>query len=90
MGWLIGPTLASMVAAFIIGKIFDYLFAGIAGSVVNTARAGVVAVAWTAVTAGSGMHSVTKLARRLRQGNADAGVRLDALTKGAPHKGERP
>ena len=36
MGWLIGPTLASMVAAFIIGKIFDYLFAGIAGSVVNT------------------------------------------------------
>ena len=83
MGWLVGPTLASMVLAFVFGRIFDYVFSGAVGSVVNTARAGLFVGTWTAVTTISGMRDVTRLARRLRQGNASARSRLlDALTKG--------
>jgi len=81
IGWLLGPTLASMVMALIVVRIFDYLVVGAASGLVNTARAGLFVGTWTAVTTGSGMRDVAKWARRLRQGNASARSRLDALTK---------
>jgi hypothetical protein len=74
--------LASMAAAFIAVKIFDYLFAGVSNSLTSGARAGVFVVAWTAVTARAGMNGFTKKVRQLRQSNADARDRLDAITKG--------
>ena len=70
MGWLVGYTVASIVAAFIAVRIFDYVFAGVVGSLASTARLGVFVIAWTAVTARSGMHGVTTSMRQLRQGIA--------------------
>ena len=79
MGWLIGPTLASFVAAFIVVKIFDYVFSGVADNLASVARAGVFVVSWTAVTAKMGMHGFGQKIRRLRAGNASA---IKALSKG--------
>ncbi len=69
MGWLIGPTLASFVAAFIVVKVFDYVFSGATDSL---ARAGLFIGTWTAVTARSGMHGFSKRVRGLRAGTASA------------------
>lgn len=82
MGWLVAYTLASVAASYIVVRIFDYLFGGVTGSLVNAARAGVFVTTWTAVTARSGMHGFTKRVRQLRQGATDARNRIDALTKG--------
>jgi hypothetical protein len=68
MGWLVGSILASLVAAVIVVKIFDYLFAGMAGGLANTARAVLFVATWTAVTVKSGMHGLTSQVRQLRQG----------------------
>ena len=78
IGWLVGYTLASFVAAVIVVKIFDYIFAGMVGGFANTARAGLFIGTWTAVTAKSGMHGFTSQVRQLRQGNTKA---IESLTK---------
>jgi hypothetical protein len=67
MGWLVGSILASLVAAVIVVKVFDYLFAGMAGGLANTARAVLFVVTWTAVTAQAGMHGFTSRIRALRK-----------------------
>ena len=82
MGWLVGATLASLVAAVIVVKVFAYLFAGMVGGLANTARAGLFVVTWTAVTVKSGMHGFTSQLRQLRQGNTKA---IEALTKVSGH-----
>ena len=68
MGWLVSYTLASIAASFIVVKIFDYIFAEAVGGLVSSARAGLFVATWTAVTAQTGMHGVTKRVRQLRQG----------------------
>jgi hypothetical protein len=68
MSWLIGYTLASMAAAFIAIRIFDYV---VSGATDNLARASVFVVTWTAVTAQSAMRGVSKSAQKLRQRSAD-------------------
>tara|TARA_Y100000310_G_scaffold3792_1_gene4674 strand:+ start:16064 stop:16324 length:261 start_codon:yes stop_codon:yes gene_type:complete len=80
MSWLIGYTLASLAAAFVIVRIFDYLFSGAAGSLTSVTRASVFVITWAAVTAKSGMHGFSRSARQLRQSNADAESLVDALT----------
>ena len=60
MGWLVGYTLASLAVSFIAVKIFDYLFAGVTGGLVSSARFGLFVVTWTAITAKAGMNGVTK------------------------------
>lgn len=82
MGWLVGYTLASFAAAYIVSRIFDHVCSGMTGGVVNAARAGLFVTAWTAVTAKSGMRGFTDKVRKLRKSNADASDRLDALMKG--------
>ena len=79
MGWLIGPTLASFVAAFIVVKIFDYVFSGMSDSLASVARAGLFVGTWTAVTAKAGMHGFSQKMRRLRAGTASA---IKVLSKG--------
>ena len=66
MGWLVGYVIASMVGAFIVVRIFEYLVAGLAGGVVGTVKLGLFVGAWTAITVGSGMHGFTKSVRELR------------------------
>lgn len=70
MGWLVGYTLASMVAAFVIVRIFDYLVSGAVGGLAHAARTSLFVSAWTAVTTGLGMRDFTKRVRQLRQANA--------------------
>lgn len=72
MSWLVGPTLASFVAAFIVVKLFDWIFSGLTGSMASVARAGLFVSAWTAVTAKAGMRGFGQKVRQLRQGNQEA------------------
>lgn len=66
MGWLIGPTIASAMVAYVAVRIFSYIFGEANSGVANAARAGVFVAAWTAVTAGSGMRGFNKRVRKLR------------------------
>ena len=68
MGWLVNYTLASIASAFIVVKIFDYIFAGAASGLVSTARLGLFVGTWTAVTAKAGMSGFSKRVRQLKQG----------------------
>ena len=68
MGWLVGYVIASMVGAFIVVRIFEYLVAGLAGGIVGTAKLGLFVGAWTAITVGSGMHGFTSRIQSLRKG----------------------
>jgi hypothetical protein len=79
MSWLFGYTLASLAAAFIVIRIFDYV---VSGATDNLARASVFVVTWTAVTAQSGMRGVSKSAQKLRQSNANAKSLLWRSLKG--------
>lgn len=72
LGWLVGYTLASIVAAIIIVRIFDYLFAGATGNIAASARLGLFVATWTVVTTKVGM-------RQLKQGSASARNRIDSL-----------
>ena len=83
MGWLIGPTIASFVAAFLVVKLFDFIFGGVTGSIASVARACLFVVTWTAVSAKGGMRSFTRKVRQLRAGNQEM---LKALTKGEQPK----
>ncbi len=81
MGWLLGYTLGSMAAAFVVVRIFDYLVSGVADSATSAARGIVFINTWTAVTARSAMGGFTKSARRLRLKHVVAKNKLDVLTK---------
>lgn len=72
VGWLAGYTLASIVTAVIVVKIFDYVFAGMTGSVASSARVGLFVGTWTAVTAKTGIHGFSQKVRQLRQSNKKA------------------
>jgi hypothetical protein len=78
LGWLVGYTLASIAAAFVIVRIFDYLFAGATGNIATAARLGLFVATWTAVTAKSGMHVFTTQVRQLKQSSAGARNWIDA------------
>ena len=66
MGWLLGYTIASMVGAVFIVRIFDYLFGGLTSGLASTARAGLFVGTWTVITTASGMRDFSKRIRSLR------------------------
>ena len=66
MSWLIGSTMASLVIAFIVVRIFDHIFAGVTGGVSHVIRAILFVASWTAVTVGAGMRSISQFTRKLR------------------------
>ena len=66
MGWLVGYVIASMVGAFIVVRLFEYLVAGLDGGVVGTAKLGLFVGTWTAITVGSGLRGFTKSVCELR------------------------
>ncbi len=84
MGWLFGPVIASLVSAFVVVRIFDYILGGVTSSLVNAIRPILFVGTSTAVTTGSGMRSFTSRVRRLRR----AGNRLESLT-GSDHRHRR-
>src|SRR3990167_9121947 len=79
LGWLIGPTIASFVAAVIVVKLFDHIVAGATNTLLSIVRPSLFVATWTAVTAKLGMHGFTGKVRQLRRGNTKAS---EALTKG--------
>lgn len=78
MGWLIGPSIASLAAAFVIVKIFDYVTSGAADT---ASRAIVFITPWAGVTAKSGMRGLSKSAGRLRLRHSAVKDKLDTLAK---------
>ena len=66
MSWLVGMTLASMAAAFIVMRILDYIFAGMGGWISVVAKPAVHVGVWAAVTAHSGMRAFSERVRGLR------------------------
>ena len=67
MSWLLGYTLASMVGAFIVVRIFDYLFAGLVGGIGHAARAVIFVGTWTAITVMEGQRDFSRRVERLRR-----------------------
>ena len=82
MRWLVGPAIASLVGAFLVVRIFDYIVAGVStgktgGAVESAARAGLFVATWTAIIAGSGMRGFSARVRQLRQKTRSANKLLD-------------
>ena len=70
MSWLVGYTLASLVVAFIILKIFDYIVGGATSGLLSVTRASLFIITWTVITARGGMQGFTRRIRDLRRGIA--------------------
>ena len=68
MGWLVNYTLASIAAASVAVKLFDYIFAGATSGLVSIARVVLFVGTWTAVTTKAGMNGFSKKVRQVRQG----------------------
>ena len=81
MGWLLGYTVGSLAAAFVVVKIFDYLVSGVADNATNAARSVVFISTWAGVTAKSGMRGFSKSAGRLRLKNSATKDKLARLAK---------
>ena len=79
MGWLLGYTLGSIAASFIVVRAFDFLVGGAVDSATSAARGIVFVNTWAAVTAKAGMRDLTKTAQKLRLGNLTAKNKIDAL-----------
>lgn len=67
MRWLFGYVIASLVGSFFVVRIFDYIFAGVVGTAVTAAKAGLFVSIWSAITTGSGMRDVNKRVKQLRR-----------------------
>ena len=81
MGWLLGYTLGSIAASFVVVRFFDFLVGGAVDSATSVARGIVFINTWAAVTAKSGMRDFTKTVRKLRLSNLVAKNKIDALTE---------
>ena len=79
MGWLLGYTLGSIAASFVVVRAFDFLVGGAVDSATSAARGIVFVNTWAAVTAKSGMRDLAKSAQKLRLSNLVAKNKIDAL-----------
>jgi|TARA_R100001530_G_scaffold130146_1_gene100889 hypothetical protein len=79
MGWLLGYTLGSIAASFVVVRAFDFLVGGAVDSATSAARGIVFVNTWAAVTAKSGMRDLTKTAQKLRLKNLVAKNKIDSL-----------
>jgi|TARA_R100001530_G_scaffold108141_1_gene75742 hypothetical protein len=88
MGWLLGYTLGSIAASFVVVRAFDFLVGGAVDSATNAARGIVFVNTWAAVTAKSGMRDLSKSAQKLRLKNLVAKDKIDALVDDEPKNKE--
>ena len=79
MGWLLGYTLGSIAASFVVVRAFDFLVGGAVDSATSAARGIVFVTTWAAVTAKAGMRDLTKTAQKLRLKNLVAKNKIDSL-----------
>lgn len=88
MGWLLGYTLGSIAASFVVVRAFDFLVGGAVDSATSAARGIVFVNTWAAVTAKSGMRDLSKSAQKLRLKNLVAKDKIDALVDDEPKNKE--
>ena len=81
MGWLLGYTLGSIAASFVVVRAFDFLVGGAVDSATSAARGIVFVNTWAAVTTKSAMRDVTKTAQKLRLRNLVVKNKIDALVE---------
>jgi hypothetical protein len=79
MGWLIGYTFASMAAAFVVVRIFEFLFSGATSGIAAAVKPGIFVATWTAVTARSGMRSATSWTSRWRRRSEGVIGKMDTI-----------
>ena len=82
MGWLVSYTIASMVGAFFVVRVFDYLVSGVSSRVADVGRFFLFVGTWTAITTGSGLRDFTNRVHGLRQRSRDMRVGIDAIADG--------
>ena len=82
MSWLLGYTLASMVGAFIVVRVFDYLFSGLVGGIGHAARAGLFVGTWTVITVSSGMRDLTRRLQRFQRVQRAVSSRIAPVKRG--------
>jgi hypothetical protein len=81
MGWLVGYTFASMAAAFVVVRLFEFLFAGATSGIAYAIKPGLFVATWTAVTARSGMRSATLFTSRWRQRSEGVRGKMDTIVE---------
>ena len=81
MGWLLGYTLGSIAASFVVVRAFDFLVGGAVDSATSAARGIVFVNTWAAVTTKSAMRDVSKTAQKLRLKNLVVKNKIDALAE---------
>lgn len=64
--WLIGPTIASAIFAFVAIRIFDVVFSSVTGTVTSIARPALFTGTWSATTAASGMRGFNSRVQKIR------------------------
>ena len=82
MSWLLGYTLASMVGAFIVVRIFDYLLSGLGGVIGHVARAVLFVGTWTAVTVTTGLRDFSQRVQRFKWVHRAVSSRIAPVKRG--------
>ena len=77
MGWLIGATIASIVAAFVAVRVVEYFLAGAVGMAAGAVKAAAFSSVWTAVTTSTGMRAFTNRVRGVRTGVDGVSKKID-------------
>ena len=81
MSWLIGYTIASIVGAVFVVRLFDYVFGGFVSTISSIARGSLFVSVWTAITTALGMHDFSKTERKLRRSSEEVSRRVNRLQK---------
>ena len=66
--WLVGATLTSIVAGFVVVRFFEFFIAGAVGTAANVAKATLFSSAWSAITGALGMRAFDDGIEKVRPG----------------------
>ena len=75
--WLVGATLTSLVAGFVVVRFFEFIVAGAVGTAANAAKATLFSSAWAAITGALGMRAFDDGVQQVRHGVKKVSRRID-------------
>jgi hypothetical protein len=81
MGWLVSYAIAAAAAAYVVVRIWEFLFSGATSGVAAAVKPGIFVATWTAVTAREGMRSVTSVTSRWRKRSEGVSEKMDAIVE---------
>jgi hypothetical protein len=70
-----------MAAAFVVVRLFEFLFAGATSGIAYAIKPGLFVATWTAVTARSGMRSASSFTSRWRQRSEGVRGKMDTIVE---------